>query len=128
VLGGEGVRDAAGTFLFCPANDKRRDLNDLRPRTAYPSGGEILCTQFDDKVDAFKPFSGGAGALNFAQPGLVKDSVLKRGRSELSCTAGPTVDYIWPTLGSMSGGTTITVDMSMWWYPRFSETPWENFG
>ena len=132
VLGGEGVGDAAGTFLFCPANDKRRDLNDLRPRTAYPSGGEILCTefppQFDDKVDAFKPFSGGAGALNFAQPGLVKDSVLKRGRSELSCTAGPTVDYIWPTLGSTSGGTTITVDMSMWWYPRFSETPWQYFG
>ena len=121
VLGGSG--DAAGTFLFCPTLDER-------PRGIYSSQEEQLCRDFEADPageSAFRIFSGGAGALDEKQPGFLQDSVLKKGRAELSCSAGPTVEYIWPTLGSSSGGTIIAVNMSMWWYPHFSETPWQYF-
>ena len=98
--------EPAAAFVFCPPDDNR-------------AGCQGTLTG--------KNFKRYAEPLNAKQVALLEESVLKRGRTDMGCSAGPSVDYIWPTLGSSTGGTTITVDMNMWWYPAYSKGPWQFF-
>ena len=121
-------------YQFCPLEDS----GSVRPEcSSNPCLGSTWDVATTHESNPFKmlTFPTGSSCSDLRAPGTwprldpiyLGQSVLKRGSNDLGCSAGPTVDRIWPTLGSAAGGTTVTLDMNMWWYPEYSKYPWQFF-